>query len=164
MSEPHATRIHLPQLAHLKTELWMGGAQSTTGEPLSVDDLAGAWVIDCAGDMPEHYRAASAWWLTTTFQDCEELPTCWQRLEALAHSVSRCLTGAAMSGTAEDHPAEPPARLYVFCNQGMNRSGLLVGRILRGLGLAGDETVCCITTHRPGALSNGTFARLVRED
>ena len=78
--------------------------------------------------------------------------------------MSRCLLGARDSSTADDHPAEPPPRLYVFCNQGMNRSGLMVGRILRALGLAGEEAFCCITMHRPGALSNLTFARLVRED
>jgi hypothetical protein len=164
MSVPRATYIHLPQLPHVKTELWMGGAHSTTGDPLLVDDLVGAWVIDCAGDMPEHYRAVSAWWLTEAFQDCDELPACWDRLVALAQSVSRCLTGARDSRTADDHPAEPPPRLYVFCNQGMNRSGLMVGRILRALGLAGEEAFCCITMQRPGALSNLTFARLVRED
>jgi hypothetical protein len=42
MSVPRATYIHLPQLPHVKTELWMGGAHSTTGDPLLVDDLVGA--------------------------------------------------------------------------------------------------------------------------
>jgi hypothetical protein len=141
----------------------MGGAHSPTGEPLLVNDLVGAWVIDCAGDMPEHYRAVSAWWLTEAFQDCEELPACWDRLITLADSVSRCLTGARDGSTVPEHPTAPPPRLYVFCNQGMNRSGLMVGRLLRGLGLAGEQALCCIATHRPGALSNMTFARLVRE-
>jgi hypothetical protein len=164
VSEPRSTRIHLPQLPQLTTELWMGGACSAIGEPLSLGDLVGAWVIDCAGDMPQHYRTASAWWLTNVFQDSEQRPASWQLLAALALSVSRCLTGTPDSHTAGKHPAEPPRRLYVFCNQGMNRSGLMMGRILRGLGLPGEEALRSITMHRPGALSNLTFVRLVRED
>ena len=161
--QPRVTRIHLPGLSHLSTELWMGGAQSGSGDPLHPDDLAGAWVIDCAGDMPEQYRAAAAWWLTCSFQDYEELPSCWDRLSALARTLGCCLMGDLVEHAAE-HPLEPPTRLYVVCNQGMNRSGLVVGRILRALGVTGEEALDVIRRHRPGAVNNVTFARLVCED
>lgn len=162
MVEPRATRIHVCDLPHLTTELWMGGAYSPNGEPLLPDDLAGTWVIDCAGEMPEPYRAAAAWWLTDVFQDYEQLPASWERLVSLAESVSRCLL-RLHDGHPAEHPPEPPTRLYVLCNQGMNRSGLMMGLILRRLGLTSEEALRSITFHRPGALSNLTFARLVRE-
>jgi hypothetical protein len=160
VSEPRASRIVLP---HPPTELWMGGAESALGEPLHPDDLAGAWVIDCAGDMPEHYRSAAAWWRTHVFQDYEELPAAWVELGGLARSIGRCLAGA-LDGDVPDHPVDPPLRLYVLCNQGMNRSGLVLGRILRALGLPGDEALDTLRRHRPGALNNLTFVRLVQED
>jgi hypothetical protein len=37
-----------------------------------------------------------------------------------------------------------------------------MGRILRELGLSGEEALDVIGRHRPGALNNLTFARLVR--
>jgi hypothetical protein len=141
----------------------MGGANSARGDRLHPDDLAGAWVIDCAGDMPEHYRASVAWWLTCAFQDYEELPASWERLSAVARTISRSLAGELLDHAAE-HPAEPPPRLYVFCNQGMNRSGLVMGRILRALGLTPGETIDTLRRQRPGCLNNFTFTRLVCED
>lgn len=163
MAEPRATRIHVPRLSHLATELWMGGAHSASGQRLYPEDLAGAWVIDCAGDMPQHFREPAAWWRTCIFPDYEEQPASWQRLATLARSIGRAVAGELIEHAIE-HPAEPPARLYVFCNQGLNRSGLVMGRILRALGLAGDEAIRAIVAHRPGAINNLTFARLVQED
>jgi hypothetical protein len=142
----------------------MGGAHSPSGERVLPQDLAGAWVIDCAGDMPEDYRGTAAWWVTDPFQDYEELPVCWERATVLARSVGSCLRGArADEEQAAAHPEKPPARLYVFCNQGMNRSGLIMGLILRALGLEGEESLRAIASCRPGALTNRTFVRLVQE-
>lgn len=162
-AEPRATRISLLPQPHLPTELWMGGAQSALGEPLDPAHLTGAWVIDCAGDMPDHYRAGAVWWLTQVFPDHEAMPDGWHTLAALARSIGRCLAGAR-TGSQAVHPVEPPPRLFVFCNQGMNRSGLVMGRILRALGLDGEEALAVIRRHRPGAVNNLTFARLVLED
>lgn len=162
VSEPRATRIVVPHRADLAAELWMGGAHSASGEPLLPRDLAEAWVVDCAGDMPAHYRAAAAWWAVRVFQDYEELPASWPALAGLARSIGRCLAGE-QDGHAAEHPAAPPVRLYVVCNQGMNRSGLVMGRILRALGLTGDEALDVLRRHRPGAVNNLTFARLIRE-
>ena len=161
VSEPRATRILLPQQFSLPTELWMGGAHSAVGEPLRPDDLDGAWVIDCANDMPAPYRAAAALWLFRVFSDMEEVPAAWPRISALTRSLAACLAGTVDSGDGWEHPHEPPPRLYVLCNQGLNRSGLVAGRILRELGLAGEEALRTLTVHRPGAMNNLTFARLV---
>jgi protein-tyrosine phosphatase len=81
----------------------------------------------------------------------------------LARSIGRCLGRIGGGDAAAAHPAEPPPRLYVFCNQGMNRSGLMIGLILRALGLAGEDALRAITCCRPGALTNRTFVRLLHE-
>ncbi len=164
MTEPRATRIIIPHRAGLPTELWMGGADSAVGEPLHPDDLRGAWVIDCAGDMPEHYQAVAGLWLFRVFSDLEEAPARYHRLSALARTIACCLGGGADAGGDWEHPVAPPPRVYVLCTQGLNRSGLVTGRILRGLGLTGDEALTLLADHRPGAVNNLTFARLVRED
>ena len=161
-AEPRATRIPIPGREDIATELWMGGAQSGLGEVVQAEDLRDAWVLDLAGDMPEAYRPACVCWLARAFADMEQIPDDYARLAALAQSIAACLEGA----NAEDgweHPATAPRRLYVMCNQGMNRSGLLTGLILRALGVPGEAAVAAIGDRRPGALSNQTFARLVRE-
>jgi hypothetical protein len=159
--EPRAGRIVLPGRRELATELWMGGAHSAAGRRLRPHDLRGAWVVDCAGDMPAAYRAAAALWLDRVFPDVEEPPPSYARLDALARSLACCLLGRR-DGDGWEHPAEPPRRLYVLCTQGLNRSGLVMGRILRGLGLSGEEALATLGRHRPGVLNNLTFARLVR--
>lgn len=161
MKTPRATRIDLGPALPLTTELWMGGADAATGTPIAPADLRGAWVIDCAGDMPEEHQAAAALWLFRVFQDIEEQPGMYARIESLAVSVAACLTRLAGGSDRWEHPAEPPVRLYVICNQGFNRSGLVLGRILRRLGLTGDQSLRLLTGHRPGAMNNLTFARLV---
>lgn len=68
------------------------------------------------------------------------------------------------AGTGLDPmPDSPPERLYVMCSQGFNRSALFAGLLLRHLGLGHEEAVRIIQTARPGALSNQTFLRLIRE-
>ncbi len=162
MVEPRATRLLLPQLPHVTTELWMGGASAALGDPLHPSDLAGAWVLDCAGDMPPDYRAHADLWLDCVFADAEEVPPIYSRLTALARSLACCLARVGARDDGWEHPREPPPRLYVLCAAGLNRSGLVMGRILRELGLSGEEALDVIGRHRPGALNNLTFACLVR--
>ncbi|MER3421337.1 MAG: hypothetical protein C4290_12815 [Chloroflexota bacterium] len=140
----------------------MGGASSALGEPLRPVDFLGAWVVDCAGDMPPPYRACAGLWLDCVFADTEEIPPIYPRLTALARSLACCLARTGERCDGWEHPHEPPSRLYVLCAAGLNRSGLVMGRILRELGLRGEEALAVITQHRPGALNNLTFARLVR--
>lgn len=160
-AEPRASRIHIPDRVGVSTELWMGGANSLHGELLAPGDLADAWVIDLAGDLPEDYRAVAACWLSRVFADVEQAPYAYARLAALAESIAACLTGSEASDEWP-HPAVPPTRLYVMCQQGMNRSGLLTGLILRVLGASPDDALAAVAA-RPGALTNQTYVRLVRE-
>jgi hypothetical protein len=44
----------------------------------------------------------------------------------------------------------------------MNRSGLLAGLILRALGVPAEAALAAVAA-RPGALTNQTYARLVRD-
>ena len=45
----------------------------------------------------------------------------------------------------------------------MNRSGLVAGMLLRALGFESVAAIELIRRHRPGALSNLTFVRLVED-
>jgi hypothetical protein len=55
-------------------------------------------------------------------------------------------------------------RVLVTCSMGWNRSGLVTGLILRALGFPGGKAVDLIKQRRgPGALSNWSFAGLVRD-
>jgi hypothetical protein len=158
---PRASRLPILGGLEFATELWMGGADSLHGVLITPDDLRDAWVIDLAGDMPATHRAACACWLPRVFVDVEQVPHSYERLTSLAESIAACITGAERDD-GWPHPTEPPPRLYVMCQQGMNRSGLLAGLILRALGVSADEAIAAIAT-RPGALTNQTFVRLIRE-
>jgi hypothetical protein len=160
-AEPRASRIAVPGRVDLTTELWMGGAYSLHGDLLRPEDFAGAWVIDVAGDLSPSQQAACALWLPCVFSDFEEVPPVYSRLTRLARSIAACLIGAEADDGWE-HPTTPPRRIYLLCNQGLNRSGLVTGLILRALGVPAEDTLAAIAA-RPGSLSNRTFARLVRE-
>jgi hypothetical protein len=158
---PRASRIPVSAARQFPTELWMGGADSLHGELVTPEDLRDAWVVDLAGDMPAAHREACACWLPRVFVDVEQVPHGYERLTSLAESIAACITGAERDD-GWPHPSEPPRRLYVMCQQGMNRSGLLAGLILRALGVPAEDAIAAIAT-RPGALTNQTFARLIRE-
>src|SRR5512138_1488756 len=49
-------------------------------------------------------------------------------------------------------------RVLAHCGMGYNRSGLIVGLILKALGLPGTAAVARIRERRPGALFNDRFA------
>lgn len=159
---PRASRIELPVSLTVTAELWMGGAHSAFGDAVHAGDLEDAWVLDLANDMPDDYRAAVSLLLHRVFGDTEEVPSAYARIESLARSLAACLMGRDGEGSWE-HPQVPPRRLYVMCSQGLNRSGLVTGLILRALGLSGEEALAAVQRHRPGALNNLTFAGLVRE-
>lgn len=157
--EPRASLIPLPGHLDVRTEIWMGGADSLHGEAIEVTHLQDAWIIDLAGEMPLSHREAAALWLPRVFLDAETTPPNLEGLRALAHSIARAIHGRAMS-EEWPHPPEAPSRIYVVCQHGMNRSGLVTGLILRALGLSAEEAIAAIAS-RPGALNNQTFAELV---
>jgi len=159
--EPRASRITIPGRNGLTTELWMGGANSLHGDLLFPDDLCDAWVIDLAGDLPDEYRRACAHWLPRVFADIEAVPHQYDRLATLARSIAACISGEDRDD-GWPHPDVAPRRVYVLCQQGMNRSGLLIGLILRSLGVSEEATLDAIAS-RPGALTNQTYIRLLHE-
>jgi hypothetical protein len=158
--EPRASRIPVAPHLTLPTEVWMGGANALHGERIELDMLSEAWIIDLAGDLPDPHREQAGLWLPHIFTDSETEPSNLHRLRELAESIAAAILGRP-SDAAWAHPAEPPARLYVLCQQGLNRSGLVTGLILRALGHTAEETLAAIAT-RPGALNNQTYVRLLR--
>jgi hypothetical protein len=164
MAEPRAVRVPVPDRYGLSCENWIGGAHSASGDVIHPIHLRDAWLVDCARDMPDGHYAASAAVMYRVFSDSEQVPDALARIDALAASLADTLRGVAAGGEAREHPAEPPARLYVMCTQGLNRSGLMTGRLLLAPCLAGDEAVAALRSARPGALNNLTFLRLVAGD
>jgi protein-tyrosine phosphatase len=88
--------------------------------------------------------------------DVETSPHALPRLQALALDLARTIT----EGTSPVFAQRPP-RIYVLCQYGMNRSGLMAGLLLRALGEEPDSVVSLIRRLRPGSLSNQTFVTLI---
>jgi hypothetical protein len=154
-----ATRLALDRLG-LAAELWIGGGHTVVGNRVLEADLEHAWVVDCAGDLPPYVSAAARLFIPRVFDDIEQVPLAYDRIEALARELALVLSDGHEGGRG----TQPPARLYVLCKQGFNRSALLGGRILRALGMPGEEAVRLIREHRPGAVANLAFERLILED
>ncbi len=163
-----ATLIPLPDVT---AELWMGGSHTDVGEPIAAQ-LAGCWLIDCAGELPAAIHSAAAAYIPRVFEDIEQTPPQYQRVLQLAGSLADVLRGGAADLAASGAPPsddalllerERPRRIYVLCKQGFNRSALMTGRIMRALGLSGELVVSELRRHRRGALANDAFERLLRE-
>ncbi len=100
------------------------------------------------------------------FQDIEAVPQDYGRLLAIVDALARSIEGAPAPTEHEGRalpalPAEPPPRLYVMCKQGLNRSALAAGLLLRAFGVEGPQAVRLVRELRPGALSNVTFEELL---
>lgn len=157
-AEPRASRIPLPHRPDLVTEIWMGGSDSLLGEPIALDQLPGAVVVDCAGDLATPFRERAGRYLPRVFMDAELAPFAFPRITALVHDLAEAI---APAGGGVTGPA--PARVYILCQYGMNRSGLVTALLLRALGEEADDAVRRIRRLRPGALSNETFTRLIAD-
>ena len=133
------------------------------GKPLDDDDLRDSWLVDCAGELPPDYRARASGSIMRVFGDIDAVPTTYDRIELLAHQLASQLRGEVSDrASAEDAlPDGPPERIYVLCKQGMNRSALLAGRVMRLLDVPAEQTVELLRAQRPGALSNQTFVDLI---
>ncbi len=151
---PRATLVAAADsLPGLRSEIWMGGAHSATGEHLHGEWLAEAWVIDLAGDTYPGTLARALRRESCVFADMEHRPDKIGRLFALAEEFA----GAARSERA-------PARIVTLCQYGMNRSGLATGLMLRAMGLGHREAIAMIRTARPGALANHAFEAILAEE
>lgn len=146
-----ATRLTASVLSEVRTELWMGGAHTDLGDPMRPEHLTAAWVVDCAGELPRAITSRAARHLPRVFTDIEAVPSNLGRIDDLVGELSVVFRGA-----------EGPDRVYVLCQQGMNRSGLVAALVLRALGATSDEAVAVVRNARPGALNNATFVELVR--
>ncbi len=143
--------VEASEIAGLRASIWMGGAHSYVGDEIHVDGLAGAWIIDCAGEMPAAIRERSTKFTPMVFPDLDGIPTRLYRIEETARE-------AALIARSGDGGVE---RIYSVCQHGMNRSGLLAGLMLRELGMPGDEVVRRIRERRPGALANHGFVGIL---
>lgn len=135
------------------SNIWMGGAHSHRGDEIRHEALAGCWLIDTAGDMPSEHRAAALRLIACVFVDTEGVPSPFWRIEQ---------TVADAAGAARGESGPAPTDIYIVCQHGMNRSGLVTGLLLQELGLPPTDAIGRIRRHRPGALSNHTFERLLR--
>lgn len=161
-NEARATLVLARGGPGLRTSLWIGGFESATGTVLTLADLSRACVVDCAGGAPAALRAFARLWLPTVFHDLEAVPGSWAGLQQTAHHVAALLR--TEPGNVElllPAEAEAPLSVYVMCQQGLNRSGLLTGMILRELGFSGADALALLRALRPGCLSNLTFRGLV---
>jgi hypothetical protein len=140
------------EAANSHTEIWMGGAHSLIGEPLESTGLGASWLVDCAGDIDRAYRDLLARFLPCVFPDLDGPLASSNRVSATVEEVLSAVTS---------RNGEAPDRVYVMCQHGMNRSGLVSGLILRGLGVEPREAVDRIRLARPGALANDYFRQLL---
>lgn len=151
---PRASRVLTAGECGSRSNIWMGGAHSHRGDEIRHDALGEAWLIDTAGDMPSEHRAAALRMIACVFVDTEGVPSPFWRIE---QAVAEAMNAAR----GESGPA--PTDIYIVCQHGMNRSGLVTGLLLQALGLGASEAIDRIRRHRPGALSNHTFERLLRQ-
>ena len=148
---PRASLILPPGAAGNQAAIWMGGARALRGEEVHASALGGSWIVDAAGDMPGGHAAAAARVVHCVFADLEETPPNLARIREIVQELA----------AARAHRAGPKG-LYIVCAQGLNRSGLLTGLLLRSFGLTGEDALTRIREARPGALANHAFERLVR--
>lgn len=158
--EPRANRVPINHRDDIDVEIWFGGSDTAVGEALALEHLEGAWLIDCAGELPPAFRAAAAACFARVFADTEVVPSAYERIEELAREVAAAVLGELHEASALNHH-ERPVRIFVMCKQGFNRSALFAGLVLRELGAEPPDIVEAIKSARPGALTNQTFVRLL---
>ena len=161
--EPRATRVPISHRDDIEVELWVGGADTALGEAIESHHLDGAWLIDCAGELPTHFRELATACFPRVFADLEVIPSSYERIASLAKDIAAHVQGAVDEESAL-HGHDQPVRLFVMCSQGFNRSALMAGLILRGLGADPADIVAAIRLARPGALTNATFVELLHRD
>jgi protein-tyrosine phosphatase len=147
---PRATAILRPGEFGALAGLWMGGARSMAGEDVPPARLALALLIDTAGEMPPEHLAAALQTRHCVFTDNEEVPSAYPRIRELSMVAAAALTTRG-----------GPGEVFIVCSQGLNRSGLLTGLVLRELGIPGAEAVALIRRQRPGSLANHAYEQLL---
>lgn len=161
--EPRASRIRHAGAYDLPCEIWMGGSDALVGEPIADPDLGSSVVVDCAGELAAELRERCALYVPRVFMDAEVRPFAYARLAALVHELAPVAAGGPLPAALGGDGRTTPARIYVLCTYGMNRSGLVTGMLLRALGVETEAALAAIRRARPGALSNQTFCGLLSE-
>jgi hypothetical protein len=161
-----ATRLTLVRARPLATEIWVGGAHAAHGSLVGSREVRAAWILDLAGDLPPGLVEGAARHVPKVFQDIEAVPHDYDRLRAIIEMLARSLEGEPAPTEHAGRPLpvlplEAPERLYVMCKQGLNRSALAAGLLLRALGVEGAAAVRLVREQRPGALSNVVFEQLI---
>lgn len=157
----HRRHAHIPraslvlgagEASNPHTEIWMGGAHSLLGDELEHSGLGGSWLIDCAGEIDRSYRDSLGRWVACVFPDLDGPLASSNRVERVVRETVEAVLHA--NGAAPD-------RIYVMCQHGMNRSGLVAGLIMRSFGVEPATVVERIRLARPGALANDSFRRIL---
>lgn len=151
-ASPRLSLVLAPGARGNRGGIWMGGAQSLHGTELTAELIAGAWLVDLAGDLPGQLHEAANRSFYCVFADLEEVPASLPRLQQMAIDIVGALRGGAS-----------PGAVHIACAQGLNRSGLLTGLVLRELGFTADEAIKAIRLARPGGLANHAFVRIIEE-
>lgn len=148
---PRATLVLPAGACDNRTGIWMGGAHSLRGQDVGLAQMPEAWLVETAGEMPAAFHRAALRTVFCVFGDLEEVPSVIDRIRTTAASVAEAVRTATGG----------PRDVYIVCSQGLNRSGLVTGLVLRHLGIPGEEAVAVIRGSRPGALANHAFESLV---
>jgi hypothetical protein len=154
--EARASRIPVTHRDDVDVEIWVGGSDTAVGDEVEVLHLDGAWIVDCAGEIPPEFRQAALAVYPRVFADIEVVPSNLERIKSLAREIASTIEGRPV-----DAGVVRPERVFVMCKQGFNRSALVAGLILRELGASPPDIIAAIQAARPGALTNQTFVRLL---
>lgn len=152
---PRASEVLTWSGAGRKMRIWMGGAHSHVGEVVTHRHVEAAWVLDTAGDLAPPFEQRALRLEKLVFADLDARPGQYERLEALTRRWATELRTPQLQSS--------PSDIYVFCQYGMNRSGLAAGLLMRELGVEASEVLRRIRRARPGSLSNHSFVRLIEE-
>jgi len=153
--EARASRIPITHRDDIDVEIWIGGSDTSIGDEIEVLHLDGAWIIDCAGEIPPEFRQAALAVYPRVFADIEVVPSNLDRITSLVREIASTIQAPPGGGAVR------PERVFVMCKQGFNRSALVAGLILRELGASPPDIIEAIQAARPGALTNQTFVRLL---
>lgn len=107
-------------------------------------------VVDCVGTLTESEQIAQGR-LRCIFKDLDTFPSQIRTIAATAKTIA----GALRDPAGGD--------VFIICEYGANRSGLVAALVLRELGLDAPEAIAKVQQARTGSLSNERFRRLVGE-
>lgn len=126
--------------------LFQSSKISTPADVAKIYDLGINVVIDLEGgfDIPMVFLESYLWW---PILDVPFLPD---------RSTLECVGSFGWGALIGQH------KVLVHCRQGLNRSGLVCGKIMSRFNIKGPEILGTIREKVPGSLFNPVFAKYVR--